>query len=126
MPMEATPFEQVLAVAEATKCTGPCTVTPLAGAVTFTPAKTAGAPIANRHAIPSTYFCMRILLQSDYLLPTCRTAGETALARERARGGFKRSGVTAFATRAINPKTREPKLEPSRWPTRALSIGVNQ
>jgi len=58
--MEATPFEQELAVADATKDTAPETVDPLVGLVTVTPANAAGAQIANRHTTSNRLFSIRL------------------------------------------------------------------
>jgi hypothetical protein len=56
--MDATPFEHDVELAEAAKCTGDCTVTPLLGAVTFTPAHAPGANVVKMHANSRTAFCI--------------------------------------------------------------------
>jgi hypothetical protein len=55
--MVATPLEQDV-VEEAEKFTGPDTVAPLAGEVTITPAKAAGAQIAIEQTISNKDFGM--------------------------------------------------------------------
>jgi hypothetical protein len=60
MPIEATPLEHVEVVAEATKLTGPCRVSPLLGLVTVTPANAADVQRVRRARILELYFDMDI------------------------------------------------------------------
>src|SRR6267154_363474 len=95
--MDATPFEHDVDHAEAEEGTGDCTVAPLLGAETLTPANAAGTRRAERHTISWTYFCMQQFSKGLFACDAPKpTACETALCARAGRAEESQKKVASL------------------------------